>query len=426
MITADDNLLTGLDEVDWANLNHAYGTAADVPGQLRALCGVDEQARQQAVSSLFNHLAHQGTRYQASPYAVPFLARIALAGRDPAREHALELLTGLAVNWDEEREIIDGADIAAWRAEAAENFSDKLLPLYEEALAAEQGEQDEQRRRNLQDSRDWVAAGNPVDARDSSMRSYNAVLAELPALYGLLEHENPRVRTRTVYLLTWFPELAGTSLPLPLGLAAHEDDAVVKATSLVAVGILGTTALPTLTASLDAEDGLIRWAAAIAIAQTARSAAAELDGPLLDRAVAELATAAAAPAPVPATDYSLGDFHGHTADVLLALPPSPTSRAAVAACLPSVSTSQRASKAKAVLPDLFPSPLPDPRPPYTHLPRSQQQLLYALADLFEGWWNTEGDLGESLATYGLPATHAGLRAYIGLPTVDHGCWPPRI
>ncbi|MDQ0847603.1 hypothetical protein [Streptomyces sp. V1I6] len=424
MITADDNLLTGLDEVDWSNLNHAYGTAADVPGQLRALCGDDKHARQQAVSSLFDHLAHQGTRCQASPYAVPFLARIALAGPHPAREHALELLTGLAVNWDEEREIIDGADIADWRAEAAENSSDKLLPLYEEALATEQ---DEQRRRNLQGIRDWVAAGNPVDARDSSMRSYNAVLAELPALLGLLDDENPRVRTRTAYLLAWFPELAGTSVPRLLGLAAHEDDVVAKATSLVAVGVLGTTALPgTLTASLDAEDGLVRWAAAIAIAQIARRPAADVDGSFLDRAVAELAAAAAAPAPVPATDYNLGDFHGHTADVLLALPPSPTSRAAVAACLPSVSTSQRAFMAKVVLPDLFPGPMPNPRPPYTSLLRSQQQLLHALADLSEGWWHTAGDIGESLAAYGLPATHAELRTYIALPAVDRGRWPPKI
>lgn len=147
MITADDNLLAGLDEVDWANLNHAYGTADDVPGQLRALCGDDEQAQQEAVAGLFNHLAHQGTRCQASPHAVPF------------------------------------------------------------------------RRRRT------------------------------------------RCRCR-------------------------------------------------------------------------------------------------GPAPVPATDYNQGDFHGHIADTLLALPPSPTSRAAVAACLPSINPSQRAFKAKAVLPDLFPSPCP--------------------------------------------------------------------
>ncbi|MFF7145107.1 MULTISPECIES: hypothetical protein [Streptomyces] len=113
MITGDDNLLAGLDEVDWANLNHGYGTADDVPGQLRALCGDNEQAQREAAGSLFNHLGHQGTRYQASPYAVPFLARIALGGPRPARELALWLLTGLAVNWDEECEIVGGADIAA-------------------------------------------------------------------------------------------------------------------------------------------------------------------------------------------------------------------------------------------------------------------------------------------------------------------------
>ncbi|MEU8696589.1 hypothetical protein AB0C61_02705 [Streptomyces sp. NPDC048680] len=420
MISADDDLLTGLDEVDWAHLNHAYGTAADVPGQLRALCGDDDQARQQALSSLFDHLAHQGVRCQASPYAVPFLARIALAGPDPAREDALRLLTGLAVDRDEECEIIDGADIAAWRTEAAENSSERLLTLYEEELAAEQ---DEQRHRNLRDTRDWLAAGNPVDPRDSSMRSYDAVRAELPSLRRLLDDENPRVRTRTAYLLAWFPELAGTSLPLLLGLASREDDAVARATSLVAVGILGPKALPEpLTAGLDAEDGLVRWAAAAALAQTARSAA--LDGRLLDRAVAVLAAAATAPAPVPATDFGRGDFHGHTADVLLALPPSSTARAAVAACLPSVSAPQRASMAKAVLPDLFRGPLAAPRPPYARLPRPQQQLLYALADLPEGWWNTEGDLGESLAAHGLPATHADLRTYIGLPAAGPGCqWP---
>ncbi|MFF4864180.1 hypothetical protein ACFY3J_21055 [Streptomyces sp. NPDC001231] len=425
MTAADDNLLADLDEkVGWANLNHAYGAADDVPGRLRALCGDDEQAQQEAFRGLFDHLAHQGVRCQASPHVVPFLARIALGGPRSARELALRLLTGLAVNGDEEREIIDGADIAAWRAEAAENSSDKLLALYEEALATEQ---DEQRRRDLQGTRDWLAAGNPIDLRDSSMRSYDAVLAELPALLTLLDDDNPQIRTRTSYLLAWFPDLADTSLPLLLDRAAHEHDAVAKATSLVAVGILGTTALAgTLAAELDAENSLVRWAAATAIAQTARNADAELDARLLDRAIAELAAAGAAPTPVPATDYNQGDFHGHTADTLLALPPSPASRAAVAACLPSIDPSDRAFLANAVLPDLFPSPLPEPRPPYERLPRPQQQLLHALADLGEGWWNTAGDIGENLATYGLPVTQAGLRTYIGLPLAGYGCRPPRI
>ncbi len=77
------------------------------------------------------------------------------------------------------------------------------VPLYEKALATEQDER--RQRRNLQDMRDWVMAGNPVDTRDSSMRSYDGVLAALPSLLGLLGDENPRVRTRTAYLRPGFP-----------------------------------------------------------------------------------------------------------------------------------------------------------------------------------------------------------------------------
>ncbi|MFD8423525.1 hypothetical protein [Streptomyces sp. NPDC059466] len=125
------------------------------------------------------------------------------------------------------------------------------------------------------------------------MRSYDAVLAELPLLASLLDDENPHIRTKTAYLLTWFPEWASTSLPLLLRTAAHENEVVTKATALVALGILGTTALQeSLGTYLDAEDGLVRWAAAVAIAQTARNSTTKIDDPLLDRAVAELAAAA--------------------------------------------------------------------------------------------------------------------------------------
>ncbi|MGW3114935.1 hypothetical protein [Streptomyces sp. NPDC001091] len=35
--TADDDPLTGLDDVPWAKLQHSYGMAGDVPGHLRAM-----------------------------------------------------------------------------------------------------------------------------------------------------------------------------------------------------------------------------------------------------------------------------------------------------------------------------------------------------------------------------------------------------
>ncbi|GGU02344.1 MULTISPECIES: hypothetical protein [Streptomyces] len=75
------------------------------------------------------------------------------------------------------------------------------------------------------------------------------------------------MRTRAAYLLAWFPEVADTTLPLLLALAGREPDPVATATALVAAGIAGTPALSEEFASyLDAEDRLVRWAAAVAIA----------------------------------------------------------------------------------------------------------------------------------------------------------------
>lgn len=84
-----------MDDIDWAALGHAYGSAEDVPGQLRAVCGPDEETRDSAFGDLFNTIFHQGSRFSASPYAVPFLARIAVAGPAGARADALMLLTRL-------------------------------------------------------------------------------------------------------------------------------------------------------------------------------------------------------------------------------------------------------------------------------------------------------------------------------------------
>ncbi|MFB7368912.1 hypothetical protein ACFC0D_03585 [Streptomyces sp. NPDC056222] len=417
MIVEYEEMLAGLDEVDWAGLNHAYGSAEDVPGRIRAVCGDDEPAREDAFLGLFNHLAHQGTRCQASPFAVPFLARIALAGPAPARERVLELLTRLAVSWDDELEILDGADVAVWRAEAADHTPEKLLPWYDEQLAVEH---DAERRRNLAGMREWMAAGNPVDARDAQMRSYDAVLAELPGLLGLLDDVDPRIRTRAAYLLAWFPEAADTTLPLLLALAAREPAPVATATALVAAGIVGTPALSEEFASyLGAEDSLVRWAAAVAIAHLAGRTGATPGAARLDGAVAELARAASTPAPVPATDFGQGDFHGYTAKTLLALP-APVPSSVVVACLPRIEPHNRTYVARTVLPEVFPVPLPEPLPPYADLSGPQQQLLRTVADLEEGHWNTAG-IGVRLAPHGLPDTHNALRAYVGLPPLPARC-----
>jgi hypothetical protein len=63
--------LAGLDDVHWTSLHHAYGAATDTPGLLRRLAAhdIDDDVWER----LFSSLAHQGTVYEASAAAAPFL-----------------------------------------------------------------------------------------------------------------------------------------------------------------------------------------------------------------------------------------------------------------------------------------------------------------------------------------------------------------
>jgi hypothetical protein len=77
--------LDGLDDVPWAELTHAHGSAEDVPALLRQLRG-DEHERESALEALHGNIWHQGTTYEATAFAVPFLARLAEADGSLAPE----------------------------------------------------------------------------------------------------------------------------------------------------------------------------------------------------------------------------------------------------------------------------------------------------------------------------------------------------
>ncbi|WP_405102220.1 hypothetical protein [Micromonospora sp. NBC_01412] len=78
-------MFDGLDDIDRPRPGHAYGSAGDVPGQLRALRSPDPKAGKTALGDRFADIFHQGARYEASAYAVPFLLELAggLAAPDP-------------------------------------------------------------------------------------------------------------------------------------------------------------------------------------------------------------------------------------------------------------------------------------------------------------------------------------------------------
>ena len=103
-------VLAGLTDIPWASLRHAYGPAGDVPGILRAILDGDQKTAKEAASELFGNIWHQGTVYQATAPAVPFLARLASAG---CRTATLAGLLGCIAESTDESGIEPGSARAA-------------------------------------------------------------------------------------------------------------------------------------------------------------------------------------------------------------------------------------------------------------------------------------------------------------------------
>jgi len=117
----DTGVLAGLTDIPWAELRHAYGSADDVPGILRAIADGDEETAKEAASELFGNIWHQGTVYQATVPAAPFLARLVAAGH---RTATLTGLLGCIAESTDEYGIEPGGARAAVTAQG-----DLLLPL---------------------------------------------------------------------------------------------------------------------------------------------------------------------------------------------------------------------------------------------------------------------------------------------------------
>jgi hypothetical protein len=94
-MSAEHPALAGLYDVPWATVEHAYGPATDVPSLLVALTGSRDQ-QERAMYELHGNIWHQGTVYEATSYAVPFLARLVLTEPPPLRDEVLNLIADIA------------------------------------------------------------------------------------------------------------------------------------------------------------------------------------------------------------------------------------------------------------------------------------------------------------------------------------------
>ncbi|WP_433400773.1 HEAT repeat domain-containing protein [Streptomyces sp. CA-146814] len=421
MLTEHDHCpLAGLDDIDWERLHHAYGSAYDIPDQLRLVCGDNEEKRKSAWLHLFNTIFHQGSRYTSSAAAVPFFARIAIAGPGHARPTALEMLTRLAIDWHDEYTLPAGIDTATWRAAAAENTPEKMAAWYQEQRDAED---DPDRRRFYEEARGFCLEGGTPDAAASTLPSYDAVRAELTALCPLLDDADPEIRVRTAYLLAWFPEEGSCTVPKLLAQLDRESHTQVAATALVAAGLVGDRSLvPHFRPYLIAPDPLVRWGAAIALARlltTGRRPSAGDEG-VVAMVIEELTQAITTPptaSGVPEAVFNDGDLGGYAARSLAPLavhaprPVLPLIMDALGA-----NTAAAAEAVTAALQNALPG-AEQPGTPFIDLGESTQHILRCVAARGP-WGEHETPVENYLRTVGLPDTRPSLYAYVQL-TAPH-------
>ncbi|TXS54417.1 HEAT repeat domain-containing protein [Streptomyces sp. t39] len=411
-MTTDTNTpLSGLDAIDWSALEHAYGAAGDVPGQLRALCGQDPAERRRALHDLYGNIFHQGSRYEASAAAVPFLSRIARHAVLPDRAEVVGLLAALAVGYDEAH-LPGGVNVSGRRREVADFRAKGEAGVRAEYDAWVREAADDGERRVREMHRAVLDFARDLRHLEDELATYDAVRAEVPALLSLLEDAEPDVRTAAAHAVAWFPEEAAGTVPHLLRLLERETEPAVTATALVAAGLLGDgTIVPVLRPFLGHErPSAVRWAAATAITEAGCPAQDA------DACVAVLATLCADEDEP--SDHGIpfheGDLRGYAAASLTVLGERHPGEAleAVTSGLSRTSGIAAFAVTSAALRLAFGDGRPASLPAYTDLTPAQQRLMRTLASLDDDTWMW-GNFLEILRSWGVPAGREAMRAYTG-------------
>ncbi len=199
--------LSGLEEVEWSSLQHAYGKASDFPCLLKAALSEVQSEREYALSLLYGTIWHQGTIYEATAYAVPFIAGLIQSAAVSNQVDFAMLLAAIAEGRGAfEYGFRDAEDKERWRT-----------------IFAKEGIDLEDR---IAEGRKWGQA-----TRD-------AVRTHVHLLYPFLTFPDKEVRTSIAQALACCPELAAETLPLLEHAIGVEEDQETKDQLEEAVGKL--------------------------------------------------------------------------------------------------------------------------------------------------------------------------------------------
>lgn len=245
---------TGLDAVDWAGLEHNYGSAEDVPGLLRRCAGPGQDDADRAASELLNLLFHQGGWVcSGATAALPFVLRLAATPQVPSRCALLELVAMLAAEAGRvESRFLDAGWVPAWeralpgllallrdpepeiRRAAADVLGacpgpgESVLP---ELLRCWEAESDPATRLELVLSLGRAALGAPAGGQGAEV---------FGLLHGLLDDGQAQIRLAAVHALAPNdPDLPARRLDLMIGAVRDPDVDLWRRTSSIQTGVLG-------------------------------------------------------------------------------------------------------------------------------------------------------------------------------------------
>jgi hypothetical protein len=192
-------MLEHIDDVPWSEIQHCYGPADDVPGLIRQLASSDSEMRREALSELSGNILHQGTVFEATSYAVPFLIELLQEPSVADKHWLLVLLADLATGssyWDVHQHL------SIFKDSQDDHMSE---------IETELG---------------WVKA------------AHDGVLAGRTAYLQLLEDGDEKVRMAAAFLLGTFPEAAEENFEALRAVYAAEQNENVRAAQVLAIGSL--------------------------------------------------------------------------------------------------------------------------------------------------------------------------------------------
>lgn len=375
-------MLENLDKIAWQDLNHAYGEASDVPDLIRTLASRSKETREAAIYELYGNIWHQGTVYEATSYAAPFLIELLGSDKVQGKDAILVLLFHLASghSYKEVHRSIQARFMGEDAVNSPEYQAEMQVELY------------------------WVK------------QAHEAVAEGMRVYFTLLDHPEPEVRLAVPYTLACLHEHAVEILPVVAAHLETEDDPQVRASLLLCMGTLATDHTQAYaqlfrdTAQMEKEHPLVKLTAAMGLVASAKE---HTPPEVLQGLVEAISYPEEVEEAYNALPWNDSGVVADTSRILCHLEPAAAS-IALSPCLEALKKANSFSALSLTQVLLYfvfgRSPLPKGAT-VEDLTDTQKTVLTTLVECDRAW-GINANMSSILGAFGLPRWHEDMRAFL--------------